>query len=183
MAFLMKKGTGQTVALYSACADEVYCKAELLLLLEKAPPDAEVLGFYDVDQNLSVEKFLQSYEGPRREEINRMLVKVKLGGFKFEEVGIQRLVMGTDQPSPTPAEEKQRIADLKATVEHYIPDFARGVQEIARKKEKDATMVIHQDAFAAGYHKDEYTLLGMAIKYAGLYGVAITYMGKNHETF
>ena len=44
-------------------------------------------------------------------------------------------------------------------------------------------MLLHQDAFAAGYHDDEYTLLGMAIKYAGLYGVMVTVGGKNHETF
>ena len=31
-------------------------------------------------------------------------------------------------------------------------------------------MLLHQDAFAAGYQKDGYMLLGMAIKYAGLRG-------------
>jgi len=44
-------------------------------------------------------------------------------------------------------------------------------------------MVLHQDAFAAGLDDDEYTLLGMAVKYAGLYGVAISVIGTNHETF
>jgi hypothetical protein len=39
--------------------------------------------------------------------------------------------------------------------------------------------VLHQDAFAAGYHKDEYILLGLAIKYAGLHNVAVTIIGKN----
>jgi hypothetical protein len=43
--------------------------------------------------------------------------------------------------------------------------------------------VLHQDAFAARYDDDEYTLLGMAVKSAGLHGVVITVMGKNHETF
>ena len=46
-----------------------------------------------------------------------------------------------------------------------------------------AVVLLHQDAFAAGYDDDEYALLGMAIKYAGLHGVAINMIGKNHETF
>ena len=29
------------------------------------------------------------------------------------------------------------------------------------------TVLLHQDAFAAAYQEDEYSLLGMAIKYAG----------------
>ena len=31
-------------------------------------------------------------------------------------------------------------------------------------------VLLHQDAFAADYQEDEYTLLGLAIKYAGLRG-------------
>jgi len=97
----------------------------------------------------------------------------------------KRLTMGIDSPSPTPHEEEERIAVLRVTVEKYLPDYVRGVAAIAvgAKEEKDSTMVLHQDSFAAGYHDDEYTLLGMAIKYAGLYGVAITVIGRNHETF
>ncbi len=34
--------------------------------------------------------------------------------------------------------------------------------------------MLHQDAFAAGYDEDEYALLGMAVKYAGLHGVTVT---------
>ena len=36
----------------------------------------------------------------------------------------------------------------------------------------------HQDAFAADYQEDEYTLLGMAIKYAGLHGKEVQVIGK-----
>lgn len=72
---------------------------------------------------------------------------------------------------------------MRATVEQYLPDFARGIAEIAAKGEQDATLVIHQDAFAAGYDDGEYTLLGMAIKYAGLRGVNVSVIGTNHETF
>jgi hypothetical protein len=95
----------------------------------------------------------------------------------------KRLRMGVDTPAPTPDEEKTRIEVLRATVTKYLPNFARGVAELAAKREKDSTMLLHQDAFAAGYHDDEYTLLGMAVKFAGLYGVAVTVSGTNHETF
>jgi hypothetical protein len=95
----------------------------------------------------------------------------------------KRLKMGTDSSSPTPDEEKERIAVLRATVETYLPDFVRGVEAVRANDAKDSAMVLHQDAFAAGYHDDEYTLLGMAVKYAGLYGVEVTIIGTDHETF
>src|SRR4051794_23183696 len=101
MAFLMKKGAGKTVALYSSCADESYCQAELLLLLERTPADARVLGFYDVDSSFPVSKFKASYKG-REDELNRMLQRVKDGAFHFEEVDVLRLTPGVDQPPSTP---------------------------------------------------------------------------------
>jgi hypothetical protein len=39
-------------------------------------------------------------------------------------------------------------------------------------------VLLHQDAFAADYQEDEYTLLGMAIKYAGLGGQEVRVIGK-----
>ncbi|MGA7925790.1 MAG: hypothetical protein WCA20_07315 [Candidatus Sulfotelmatobacter sp.] len=42
--------------------------------------------------------------------------------------------------------------------------------------------MLHQGAFAAGYQEDEYTLLGMAIKYAGLSGKEVRVIGKNRST-
>jgi hypothetical protein len=39
----------------------------------------------------------------------------------------------------------------------------------------------HQDAFAADYQEDEYALLGMAIKYAGLRGKEVRVI-KNRQT-
>lgn len=60
-------------------------------------------------------------------------------------------------------------------------DFKR---KAANEPDGDAgQLVLHQDAFAAGYDDDEYTLLGMAVKYAGLKGVVLSITGKNHETF
>jgi hypothetical protein len=184
MAFLMKNGAGKAVALYSRCADEVYCQAELLLLLARTPADAKVLGFYDVDKNFPVNEFLESDRKTGREaEINRMVRRVREQGFPFEEVGVLRLTPGVDQPSPTPEEEQERIATLRATVEHYLPDFAKGIQRIVESGDKESIFLLHQDAFAAGYQKDEYVLLGMAVKYAGLHGVRVSIGGTNHETF
>jgi len=89
------------------------------------------------------------------------------------------LKMGIDSPTLTIQQEKARIKELQDTVQHYIPDFARGVKEMAEanKKLKDedkaAVMVMCQDAFAAGYQDDEYIIFGMALKYAGLCGLEI----------
>ena len=69
-------------------------------------------------------------------------------------------------------------------MQHYLPEFDAAIRKAtAEAEENGAVLVPHQDAFAAGYDDDEYTLLGMAIKYAGLYGVTINVVGKNHETF
>ena len=43
-------------------------------------------------------------------------------------------------------------------------------------------MLLHQDAFAADYQEDEYRLLGMAIKYAGLRGKEVRVIGKNRSS-
>jgi hypothetical protein len=81
-------------------------------------------------------------------------------------------------------EEDSRVATLQATIEHYLPEFAAAVAKFAKESGDDAgQLVVHQDAFAAGYHDDEYTLLGMAVKYAGLRGVTLNIIGKNHGTF
>jgi hypothetical protein len=61
-------------------------------------------------------------------------------------------------------ERMQREADLIAAVRKDLPEFAKACAE-----DVDAVM-LHQDAFAADYQGDEYLLLGMAIKYAGLRG-------------
>ena len=43
-------------------------------------------------------------------------------------------------------------------------------------------VLLHQDAFAADYQEDEYTLLGMAIEYAGHRGKEVRVIGKNRQT-
>jgi hypothetical protein len=92
--------------------------------------------------------------------------------------------MGVDGPSPSMHEEETRVATLQATVEHYLPKFAAAIKKASADAGSEGVhLVLHQDAFAAAYDDDEYMLLGMAIKYAGLYGVPLNITGKNHETF
>ena len=43
-------------------------------------------------------------------------------------------------------------------------------------------IIFHQDAFAADYQPSEFSLLGMAIKYAGLMGKEVRIIGKNRAT-
>ena len=78
-------------------------------------------------------------------------------------------------------EQESRVAVLQATVQHYLPQFDAAIKKVAAAAD-GSVLMLHQDAFAAGYDDDEYTLLGMAIKYAGLQGVTITIMGKDEET-
>lgn len=93
------------------------------------------------------------------------------------------LRMGTDSPSPSMHEEESRVATLQATIQHYLPEFAAAITKAQMNPMDAGQLVLHQDAFAAGYDDDEYTLLGMAVKYAGLKGVVLSITGKNHETF
>jgi len=96
----------------------------------------------------------------------------------------KQLTMGVDCPSPSMVEEETRVAVLQATVEHYLPEFAKAVEKLKPGKDGDGNvLILHQDAFAAGYDDGEYTLLGMAIKYAGLKGVNLQIIGENHSTF
>jgi len=70
----------------------------------------------------------------------------------------------------------QRESSLIAIIRKKLPDFARACAD-------DTELVLlHQDAFAADYQDDEYTLLGMAIKYAGLRGKEVRVVGKNRST-
>lgn len=86
------------------------------------------------------------------------------------------LVPGVAQPSHTPSERKRLIKQLRKDVQKYLPNFAKGISE------QMDVMTVHQDAFAADYHRDEFTLLGMAVKYAGLHGVTVMITGTNGST-
>ena len=69
---------------------------------------------------------------------------------------------------------EKREKALRMAVEKVLPDFVKSCGETA------GPVLIHQDAFALNY--DEYELLGMAIKFAGLYGKEVRIIGKNRDT-
>jgi hypothetical protein len=76
----------------------------------------------------------------------------------------------------TDDERMQRESNLIAIIRKKLPDFAKACAD-------DAEMVLlHQDAFAADYQEDEYLLLGMAIKYAGVRGKEVRVIGRNRQT-
>lgn len=67
----------------------------------------------------------------------------------------------------TTEKDKQKMID---TVEKELPDFVKAV----KFGSGDEMLIFHQDAFAADYQEEEFRLLGMAIKYAGLHSREIT---------
>ncbi len=69
---------------------------------------------------------------------------------------------------------EKREKALRMAMERMLPEFVKSCRET------DDPLFIHQDAFGADY--DEYELLGMAIKFAGLYGKELRIVGKNRET-
>jgi hypothetical protein len=74
-------------------------------------------------------------------------------------------------------ERMQRESNLIATIRKALPEFAKACAD-------DTELVfLHQDAFAADHQEDEYTLLGMAIKYARLRGKEVRVVGRNRSTF
>jgi hypothetical protein len=70
----------------------------------------------------------------------------------------------------------QRQSNLIRRIQSSLPDFVK-----ACAADVD-TVLLHQDAFAADYQEHEYSLLGMAIKYAGLCGKEVRVIGKNRQT-
>lgn len=79
-------------------------------------------------------------------------------------------------PNILDKELRQRKASLLIEIRRLLPDFVR-----ACNISEDA-IIIHQDSFAADYQQDEYALLGMAIKFAGLHGKEVRIVGTNRET-
>lgn len=73
-------------------------------------------------------------------------------------------------------ERMQREANLIATIRTKLPDFAKMCAD------ETELVLLHQDAFAADYQEDEYMLLGMAIKFAGLRDKEVRVIGKNRST-
>ena len=87
-----------------------------------------------------------------------------------------RLRIGYFHSTMTNDECMQRESSLIATIRKNLPDFAKACAD------DPELVLIHQDAFAADYQEDEYTLLGMAIKYAGLRGKEVRVIGRNRSS-
>ncbi len=66
----------------------------------------------------------------------------------------------------TKEQNKQKMVEA---IEKKLPDFVQMV-----KTTKDEAIVFHQHAFASDFQDEEFKLLGMAIKYAGIYNREIT---------
>lgn len=69
----------------------------------------------------------------------------------------------------------EELALIKV-VEQILPKAKEMVNSNAN------VVMLHQDAFAADYQRDEYMLLGMFIKYCGLKGKEVKIIGTNRET-
>jgi hypothetical protein len=85
------------------------------------------------------------------------------------------------QPSASEQEEEARVATLRTTIEDCLPNFVAAIKNASGRAD-GTVLVLHQDAFAAEYDEEEYMLLGMAAKYAGLHGVTLNIIGTNRET-
>jgi hypothetical protein len=87
-----------------------------------------------------------------------------------------RFRIGYSLSTMTNDERMQRESSLIANIRTKLPEFAKACAD-------DAELVLlYQDAFAADYQEDEYALLGMAMKYAGLRGKEVRVIGKNRQT-
>ena len=71
----------------------------------------------------------------------------------------------------------RKEANLIAGIDKMLPDFAR-----ACRARDNILVTMHQDAFAAEYQEEEYRLLGMAIKFAGICGKEVQIVGTNRRT-
>lgn len=69
--------------------------------------------------------------------------------------------------------------ELIKIVEAKVPSIRKNIK---RCKKIDARFLFHQDTFAADFQESEFLLLGMVIKYVGIYGIEIIIVGKNRET-
>ena len=79
-------------------------------------------------------------------------------------------------PTISDEELRQRKAALLIEIRRLLPDFVKSCGN------DDDVIILHQDSFAADYQQDEYALLGMAIKFAGLHGKEVRIIGTNRET-
>ena len=70
----------------------------------------------------------------------------------------------------------QRQSELVSRIQSSLPEFVKACAAAADM------VVLHQDAFAAAYQEDEYALLGMAVKYAGMCGKEVRVISTSRQT-
>lgn len=75
---------------------------------------------------------------------------------------------------------KEREEKLLAEVKEKLPEFYNMIT--LNTKDAETNIVLHQDTFGADYQEEEYTLLGKAIKSAGIYGKQVQVIGFNRKT-
>jgi hypothetical protein len=93
------------------------------------------------------------------------------GGFQSKGYEVLTMLNGNQ------TELAMKEANLIAIVEKILPDFAK-----ACRAHDTPVVIMHQDAFAADYHEEEYRLIGLAIKFAGICGKEVRIIGTNRKT-
>lgn len=93
-----------------------------------------------------------------------------LSGSQYREI-LLSLQPGIDSRTPSQKEKMGRIKSIVEAMRKLCPEFSKGCQKAA---DESAILMTCQDSFAGDYQLDELTLLGMAIKFAGLHGLTVT---------
>lgn len=107
------------------------------------------------------------------QELQRRIKKrLKAAGVELETVLEQ--TNGTETVISKQEWAARRLI-LKKEIETKLPSFALMCQNADRSGTQN--VFIHQNAFAAMYSDEEYTLLGKAMKYAGFFGLTINFGG------
>jgi hypothetical protein len=94
-------------------------------------------------------------------------------GFLGRSLKVEAVIMSSSGHTGIAKKE----ANLIAAIEKMLPDFAN-----ACRASDTSVVIMHQDAFAADYQDEEYRLVGMTIKFAGICGKEIRIHGRNRET-
>ena len=79
-------------------------------------------------------------------------------------------------PQPRPETPEGREDYLRVYMETQFKDFADSIKYAV---ENHTILTISQKGFANDYDQPEMLLLGMMVKYAGLFGVELYIVGKN----
>jgi hypothetical protein len=114
----------------------------------------------------------QSKKKKKQEIMRRIRKRLRDAGVPLKTVLEEN--NGTEQAVSKQVWAARRIA-LKKEIETVLPSFALLCQNAERAGTPN--VFVHQNAFAAMYSDEEYTLLGKAMKYAGFYGLTINFGG------